>query len=250
MRPRVIPILLLDEGRLVKSMRFGDLVYVGDPVNVVRIFNEKEVDELAIIDISASVKAVGPDMDLLEQIASEAFMPVAYGGGISGREEAGQLFRLGFEKVVLQSLIFSNPTEVELMVDDFGAQSIVAALDFCLEDQNEYFLRPGVSRAGSVSAKSSLRDCGKIGVGEILITAVDREGTREGLDLRLLEEARPIVSCPLVLNGGAKDLEDVGRALEAGADAVGAGALFTFLGPFRSVMINYPTQKELRERFG
>lgn len=231
-------------------MRFGDFVYVGDPVNVVRIFNEKEVDELAIIDISASAGARGPDFDLLERIASEAFMPVSYGGGVSGREAASQLFRLGFEKIVLQSLIFSNPNEVRRMVDDFGAQSIGAALDFCSDDANKYVLRPGIVESGPVSSKSALLGCGEIGVGEMLITAVDREGTREGLDLRLLEQVRPLVRCPLVLNGGAKDLDDVRRGIEVGADAVGAGALFTFFGPFRSVMINYPSQTELRARFG
>lgn len=243
----MIPILLLDRGRLVKTLRFDEAVYVGDPVNVVRIFNEKEVDELAVIDISASPSNSGPDFEVLERIASEAFMPLSYGGGISQLIDASRLFRLGFEKVVLQSLLFSNPSEAKSIVREFGSQSVVAAVDFTKPMPGHYMLRRGVSGSGVSSLEEALNACAEICVGELIITSVEREGTRTGLDIELLSRCRPLVSCPLVFNGGAKDLLDVRSAVEGGADAIAAGALFTFFGPFRSVMINYPSQIELRE---
>jgi imidazole glycerol-phosphate synthase subunit HisF len=243
----VIPILLLDRGRLVKTLRFDDATYVGDPVNVVRIFNEKEVDELAVIDVSATPSNSGPDFELLERIASEAFMPLSYGGGVSLLTDARKLFRLGFEKIVLQSLLFSDQTESKSIVREFGAQSVVAALDFIESTPGYYRLRDGISGSDGLGLEEALSICAEINVGELLITSVEREGTRTGLDLELLSRCRSLVSRPLVLNGGAKDLHDVRLAVAAGADAVAAGALFTFFGPFRSVMINYPSQSQLRE---
>lgn len=242
--PRIIPILLLDNQRLVKTQGFKKPVYVGDPINVIRIFNEKEVDELAIIDITARNQKRQPDLDFLSDLATEAFMPLSYGGGIKSEVQVSRLIRSGYEKVILQNALFHHQNEVEKMVKSFGSQAIVASLDFSHHRRHGYYVRNtrGNSR---LSVRQTIQMAEEVGVGELLITSVDREGSRRGLDLRLLEVALQTAQRPVVFHGGASNLENIRLALSSGADAVAAGSLFVFSPSLeRSVLLSYPSYDE------
>lgn len=250
MRCRVIPCLLLTDGGLYKTVRFERPSYVGDPVNAIRIFNEKEVDELMVLDISASKRGNGPDFGMVEQIAGECFMPLCYGGGVRSVEDARRLFALGVEKVCLQEAALTDPTIIAGIAGSFGSQSVMVSCD----------VRRGWLGARRMRAASSGKDSGHdwkqfivnaagAGAGEILLTAVDRDGTMTGMDLDLVREAAAAVPVPLVAAGGVGSLADIRAAADAGASAVGVGAYFVYHGPRRAVLITYPRPSELRELF-
>lgn len=250
MRCRVIPSLLLTDGGLYKTVRFAKPSYVGDPVNAIRIFNEKEVDELMVLDISASKHGKGPDFVMIEQIAGECFMPLCYGGGVRSVEDARRLFALGVEKVCLQTAALEDLAIVTEIAGRFGSQSVMVSCD----------VRRGWLGAWKMVASSTGRDCraewsrfiasaAEAGAGEILLTAVDRDGTMSGMDLDLIREGASKVSVPLVAAGGAGSLADIQAAADAGASAVGVGAFFVYHGPRRAVLITYPRQSELRLLF-
>lgn len=247
MRTRVIPVLLLRGKGLVKTVKFADPTYIGDPINSVRIFNEKEVDELIFLDITATPQRRGPDFALLADIAGEAFMPMAYGGGISSMSDIQKVFSIGFEKVVLNTAIYDRPELVREAVSVYGAQSIVACVDVYRSMLGQYSL---VSESGARKQKVSLKDhlaaLTDMGVGEIMISSVNRDGTQSGYDIALIKMAAGAVSVPVIASGGAGGVEDFARAVkEGGASAVAAGSLFVFMGPHRAVLINYPERRVL-----
>jgi cyclase len=251
LRTRVIPCLLLQDGGLVKTSRFSAPKYVGDPINAIRIFNDKEVDELIVLDIGASRQGKAPDYDLIEQFAGECFMPLCYGGGIRTAEQAGQLFKLGVEKVALQSAAIDDPTLLESIAGAYGTQSLVASVDI----KRNWRQRPLLYRAKTRKTEHGnwlehLQDLVDAGAGEILLNAVDRDGIMRGMDIDLIREAASAISVPLIAVGGAGSLEDIGAAARAGASAVAAGAYFVFHGPHRAVLITYPRYQELEAILG
>jgi imidazole glycerol-phosphate synthase subunit HisF len=249
-KTRVIPVLLLRGRGLVKTVKFKDPTYIGDPINSVRIFNEKEVDELVFLDIYASREERGPDFDLLADIAGEAFMPMAYGGGITTIDQIRKVLALGFEKVVIDSAAYSGGALIREASATFGAQSIVGCVDVGRTLLGHYAL---YSKSGKLKQRVALvehvRELEKQGVGEIIVNAIDRDGTQFGYDLKMIRAVSAAVQVPVVACGGAGSLDDMVAAVhEAGATAVAAGSFFVFVGPHRAVLINYPPRSELAKR--
>jgi cyclase len=246
LKHRVIPCLLLHQGGLVKTQRFAKPVYVGDPINAIRIFNDKEVDELMVLDIDASREGREPDYALIEQFAGECFMPLCYGGGVRHVEQARRLFGLGVEKVCLQTAAIEDMNLIRAIADRFGSQSVLFSLDV-----KRSWL--GGNKAWVASRRAPdrrswqelLRIAVDSGAGEIVLNAVDRDGTMKGIDEGLIREACALVGVPVVAVGGVGSLEDIRRAVEAGASAVSAGAFFVFHGPHRAVLITYPRYEDL-----
>jgi cyclase len=248
--PRVIPTLLVSRGGLVKTERFGRPKYVGDPINAVKIFNDKEVDELIVLDIDASKEKRGPDFAMIEELAEQCFMPLCYGGGIRSAEDARTLFALGVEKVCVQSAFLEDPAMVRAIAERSGEQSIVVSIDVKRDWR-------GRARAYSASGRRMpsrgwtelVRRAVVAGAGEIMLNAVDRDGTLSGMDLDLIAEGSRLVDVPVIAAGGASSLADFRAAVDAGASAVSAGAFFVFYGPLRAVLITYPRVEELRATF-
>lgn len=249
-KTRVIPALLLRGQGLVKTVKFKNPKYVGDPINAVRIFNEKEVDELVFLDITATPEGRGPDYEMLSDIASEAFMPMAYGGGISTLEQIRRIFELGFEKVIINSAAYKYPNLITEAAAIFGSQSIIGCVDVRKTLIGRYELCSTSGRVKeSVGLAEHLATLSKRGVGEILVNAIDRDGTMGGYDLKLLREVSSAVTVPVIACGGAGNVNHFVQAVQDGhASAVAAGSLFVFMGPHRAVLINYPERKLLVER--
>jgi cyclase len=245
--PRIIPCLLLRNGGLVKTVRFAEPKYVGDPINAVKIFNDKQADELALLDIAASREGRGPDFRLLQDVADEAFMPLAYGGGLRSLDEIRRLFQIGFEKAVLNSAPSSDPTLLRAAADRFGSQSVVYSIDV---RGNGVFTHGGTKADGRDPVEAA-RWGEAQGAGEILLNSIDRDGTREGYDLDLVRRVSAAVRVPVVAVGGAGRLEHLVEAIRSGgASAAGAGSLFVFHGRHRAVLISYPGRAALQEAFG
>ena len=249
-RTRVIPILLLKNAGLVKTRNFKEPKYVGDPINAVRIFNDKEVDELVFLDISATPQNKKPNFELIKDIASEAFMPFAYGGGIRTLEDIEKLINLGVEKVVLNSIAFEKPDLIRKAAEIFGNQSIVLSLDIkkTLWGGYKIYTKCGsqkVNRNYVVFAKEMEQN----GVGEIIINSIDNDGMMQGYELEIIKEISQAVNIPVVAAGGAGKLEHFKEAVDSGASAVAAGSMFVFNGPHRAVLISYPPYQELEKLF-
>jgi len=246
---RVIPCLLLSPSRggLIKTEKFAKPKYVGDPINAVKIFNAKEVDEIMVIDIDATREGRGPDFAAIEELASECFMPLAYGGGIRTAEDARQVFALGVEKVCLQSAVMRNPGIVREIAETAGQQAVVVSIDV---KRNWLGKAQTFSAAGLKPPQTDWREAVRAavaaGAGEILLNAVDRDGTLGGVDVELIREASAIADVPLIAIGGIAGLADIKAATDAGASAVAAGAWFVFQGPHRAVLITYPGYNELQ----
>jgi cyclase len=243
---RVIPALLLRNDGLVKTTKFKDPKYVGDPINAIHIFNEKEVDELMLLDITASKERREPNYALIEQIAGECFMPLAYGGGVQTLEQAKRIFSLGVEKVCVQTAALENPGLISELSERFGSQSIMVSVDI----KKNWFGKPGLYAAAngklqSTPWKDALRSLVAAGAGEVLLNAVDKDGTLSGPDLGLIREASSTVDVPVIAVGGISSLADIKAAVRAGASAVAAGAFFVFHGPHRAVLITYPSSEKL-----
>lgn len=246
---RVIPSLLIHKGGLVKSVNFKNYNYIGDPINAVKIFNEKEVDEIAIIDIDASRNNVGPNISQITDIASEAFMPLSYGGGISKLEEIKKLMYCGVEKVIINKAAHSNPSLVREGANIFGNQSIIVSIDIKKNWLGKYTV---YTENGKKQMDGKPEEFAKkmedLGAGEILLNNIDRDGTFKGYDIELIERLSSSVSIPLIAAGGARDLSDFSLARKAGASAVSAGSMFVYLGQSKdSILINYPQQSELKK---
>lgn len=244
---RVIPCLLLRNRGLVKTRKFHDPVYVGDPINAVRILNEKEVDELVFLDITATNAGREPDYELISDIAGEAFMPFAYGGGIKNTDEARKLFSLGVEKVIINTAAASDPQLISRIADTAGSQSVVASIDVKRSLLGRYSVR---TRCGTDNVSDDVVAYAKqmehAGAGELLITSIDRDGTMSGYDIQLASIIGKAVSIPVVINGGASSVQDMQDAVRAGASAVAAGSMFVFHGKHRAVLITYPDYPTLQ----
>lgn len=244
-RPRIIPTLLIQDGNLVKTRMFSSPRYLGDPINAIRIFNEKCVDEICILDITASKMNRYPDYDLLKKMASEAFMPLSYGGGVRSIDQIKKLFRLGYEKVVINTAAVKDVQLIREASEYFGSQSIVCSIDYKrnLIDYKCY------TNDGSQKEKYKPVELSRIlaeaGAGELLLYSMDKDGTRTGYDLKMVREISRSVSIPVIACGGAGNIDDLKLALDAGADAVAAGSMFVFFGKKQAVLINYPDEKEL-----
>lgn len=248
-RVRVIPALLIQNGGLVKSVKFMDHKYVGDPINAVKIFNEKEVDEIIILDISATAKKRAPDLKAIKEIASEAFMPLGYGGGITKLDEIKELIASGVEKVILNHSAVTNPKLVTDGATYVGSQSVVVSMDVKKNIWGKYkvFAKNG-SQNTDLDPVVFARQMEDAGAGEIFLSSVDRDGGFGGYDVDLIRAVSSAVRIPVVASCGAASLDDFRRAVQAGASAVSAGSMFVFQGPHRAVLISYPSQKELKER--
>ena len=250
LKNRVIPALLLQNGALVKTTRFKDPKYVGDPINAIRIFNEKEVDELILLDIAASSCKKDPDYELIEKIAGECFMPLAYGGGIRSIEQARRLFSLGIEKVCIQSKAIRNPSFITELSKEFGSQSIVVSLDIKQNWRGRYKLyNSSLSKYFTANWQDCLSQLVYAGAGEVMLNSVNKDGTLSGPDLEIIKQASQMIKVPLIAVGGISCLTDIKNCVEAGASAVAAGAFFVYNGPHRAVLITYPRYKDLEQLF-
>lgn len=250
LKQRVIPSLLLSNGGLVKTIKFKNPRYVGDPINAIKIFNEKEVDELMVIDILASKENREPDYLLIEQFAGECFMPLTYGGGITHIDQATRIFGLGVEKICLQSAVLDNPEFITQLAEQFGNQSVVVSIDVKRNWNNKPLLFQ--SKSGSTISTDWLDHAHKLvmaGAGEVLLNVVDRDGTLNGPDLDLVRRAALYLPVPLIALGGISSLADIKATIDAGASGVAAGSFFVFHGPHRAVLISYPSYKEMESLF-
>jgi cyclase len=248
-RVRIIPSLLIQKGGLVKSVKFKDHKYVGDPINAVKIFNDKEVDEIVVLDISATKEKRPPNIKQIREIASEAFMPLGYGGGITRLEEIKELISIGIEKVIINSSAYDKPELLSLGAKYVGSQSIVVSIDVKKNIWGKYKV---YTHNGSTNTNQDpvtfARQMEEAGVGEILLNSIDRDGTFGGYDLELIASVSNAVNIPVVAIGGASSVEDFTSAVRAGASAASAGSLFVFQRPHRAVLISYPEQAELKQK--
>ena len=246
LQPRIIPSLLIHEKGLVKSTKFKDYKYVGDPINAVKIFNEKEVDEIIIVDIDASVNGNEPDYRLIEKLAYECRMPLCYGGGIKTAEQAHRIFALGVEKISISSIAVQNPEIITEIANVVGNQSVVVVLDVKkkLFGGYEIYTHNGTKKTG-IDPVEFVQKIEKLGAGEIVINSIDNDGTMKGYDLNLLDLIRDKISLPLTVLGGAGNMNHIGEVIaKHGIIGVAAGSNFIFKGKYRAVLINYPTVKE------
>jgi len=252
LRARVIPCLLLGESGLVKTRQFKDPKYVGDPINALKIFNDKEVDELVLLDIGASREGRPPPFSLIAEVATECFMPLAFGGGIRSVEDARRILKLGVEKLVFNAAASELPEVLRHSSREFGSQAVVASIDVRRKLLGKYeVVLDRATRGTRTDPVDYARRMEDLGAGEIFLTAVDREGTMKGYDLELIARVSSAVSIPIIANGGAGSVSDFGLAIsKGGASAVAAGAMFVFHGPHRAVLITYPSQAELAAGLG
>ena len=246
-RPRVIPCLLLKDEGLVKTVRFKNQKYLGDPINIVRIFNDKEVDELILLDITATVENRHPNFELLGKITSECFMPLGYGGGIREMEDVRKLLAIGVEKIIINTAAVENPSLIRDAANYTGSQAVVISMDVkkTLLGKYEVYVRSGGKSTGRDPAKFA-NEMEKQGAGEIIVNSIDRDGMMQGYDLELVRRVAESVTVPVVACGGAGTIQHLAEAIQAGASAAAAGSMFVFQGPLRGVLISYPAQVELK----
>jgi len=250
-RPRIIPVLLLLNNGLVKTVRFRKPVYVGDPINAVKIFNDLHADEMVFLDISATKENRLVPLELLKDISEEAFMPFAAGGGIKTFDDAKKIINAGAEKVVVNSAAVATPELISEIADHFGNQSVIVSIDV----QKNFFgkFKVCINGGGKVTDLHPGEHAAKMekaGAGEILINSIDRDGTMSGYDCELVKLVSDAVSVPVIACGGAGSLKDFADAVsKGGASAAAAGSMFVFHGPRRAVLINYPEEKELEALF-
>ena len=245
-RPRVIPVLLLKNSGLVKSVKFKNYKYIGDPINSVKIFNDLKADELVFLDIDASIENRIPDLDLIKKIGAEANMPFAVGGGIKKLDEIKNILKAGAEKVILNTHAFLNPNLIKTASNEFGSSTVTVSIDV---KKSLFFGKKIYIYSGKKLTFKNPVDYAKfvedMGAGEIIINSIDRDGSRKGYDLNLVFDISSNVSIPVVALGGAKDNQDFFNAINSGkASAVAAGSKFVFHGPRNAVLINYPNLNE------
>jgi len=246
LKPRVIPVLLYRDGGLYKTAKFKSPVYVGDPINAVKIFNDKEVDELIFLDIGATAGKRRPDFDYITKIAGECFMPLCYGGGIRSLADAKAVISCGVEKVAINSYAVERPGFIKEVAAELASSTVVVAIDAKKNYWGKYQVYTrGATRRMNRHPVEVARQMEEMGAGEVLINSIDRDGTQAGYDLELVEEVARSVSIPVVACGGAGKVSDFARAQKASAAAVAAGSMFVFHGRHRAVLINFPSQQEL-----
>jgi cyclase len=250
--PRIIPCLLVHEKGLVKTVKFKDPKYVGDPINAVRIFNEKEVDELMVIDIDATTNGQEPDYTMIRNLASECRMPLCYGGGIKTVEQAQYIFSLGVEKIAISSSALENPSIITEIAERVGNQSVIVVLDVkkkFISGKYEVYTHNGKKNTG-IDAVEFAQKCEKLGAGEIIINSIEHDGTMKGYDITIIDKIRSAITIPITVLGGAGTLDDLGGIVaKHGIIGVAAGSLFVFKGKYRAVLINYPNSKEKKDFF-
>ena len=243
---RIIPCLLLKGRGLVKTVQFSNPKYIGDPINAVKIFNEKEVDELIFLDITATIEQRKPDFSLIKDIASECFMPFAYGGGISDMDDIYRLFKLGVEKVIINTLALEDKDFIKKASGIFGSQSIVVSIDIKKNVFGKYAIYTNSGRVKqNIDVLEYVKKLEQCGAGEIFINFIDRDDTMQGYDLPMIRKITESVNIPVVVCGGAGSLNDFESAIDNGASAVSAGSLFVFHGPHKAVLITYPSYDEI-----
>lgn len=250
LHPRIIPNLIIHNNGLVKTVNFKSPKYVGDPLNAVKIFNEKSVDELIITDIDASVKKLEPNYSLIEKLANESRMPLCYGGGINNINQAKKIFSLGVEKVAISSAAIENPAIISQLAESVGSQSVVVVLDVkkkFLSGNYDIYIHNGTKKTGLDPVKF-INKIKKMGVGEIVINSIDNDGTMKGYDFQIIDEVRKNTTLPMTAIGGAGSLNDIGELIKKYTIiGAGAGSIFVFKGKYKAVLINYPNDKEKME---
>lgn len=248
LKSRVIPVLLLKNNGLVKTIAFNKSKYLGDPINAIKIFNDKQVDELIFLDIQASKEDRTPDFELVKKIASECFMPLAYGGGISRVEHILKLFSIGVEKIIINSAVLENQSLISEAAEIFGNQSIVVCIDVKKNfwGKNQIFCHVN-NKTIDLDVLEHAISCQNAGAGEIMINSVDRDGIMKGFDLELIAKISSGISIPLIVCGGAGSIEDFKNAKDRGASGIAAGSFFVYHGPHKAVLISYPSPETLEE---
>ena len=252
LRSRFIPTLLVRGRGLYKTVKFKNEVYVGDPINAVRIFNEKAVDEIILLDITATRQNAEPNFELIADIASEAFIPVCYGGGVGRLEHFERLFKLGIEKVAVNSAATGALALVSEASRVFGSQSVVMGIDVrrTLLGRYERYVISGTTSTKETALEVALR-AEQAGAGELLLNSIDRDGTMQGYDLQLIRDVATAVRIPVIACGGAGSVDDMARAIKEGrAASAAAGSLFVFQGKHRAVLITYPSEGEVANALG
>ncbi len=247
-RPRIIPTLLIDDRDLIKTVQFGKRTYLGDPVNAVKIFNRKGIDELSILDIGATRNNREPDYELLKDIASEAFMPLSCGGGIKTLEQIHELLAIGYEKVVLNTALVRTPELITKAAEQYGSQSIVVSLD-AKRSGNGYrcFISDGTEELKWNPVDMAI-EAERLGAGEIVINSIDNDGMMKGYDLELVRSVSDAVSIPVIAIGGAGGIDDLKNVIENGhAHAAAGGSMFVYYGKLKAVLITAPSEEELTE---
>ncbi|GHT67086.1 putative imidazole glycerol phosphate synthase subunit hisF2 [Bacteroidia bacterium] len=247
LRSRIIPCLLVHNKGLIKTVEFKESKYVGDPINAVKIFNEKEVDELIVLDIDATKEKRSPDFDMIKNLAVECRMPFCYGGGVKTVEEVKKIINLGAEKVAISSSAIHNFDIIEKMSNAVGAQSIVVVLDIMkkgLFGNYELYLENGTVKTG-IKVKDFVAKLNETAIGEIVVNSIERDGTMQGYDFHLIDTVRELTDLPITVLGGAGSLEDIKQLIDRyKIIGAAAGSLFVFKGKYRAVLINYPTKEE------
>jgi cyclase len=246
MIPRVIPVLLLDDEAFVKTTRYCDPRYIGDPVNVISLFNRFEVDEIVLLDIGATTRRQEPAFELIGRLASECWVPLAYGGGITTHDQAARILSLGVEKVVLGTAVDRHPELPGEIAATYGRQAVMASVDV---RDGGVFVEHATRRVGQ-DPVAYARHAVDQGAGEILLNSVDRDGTMGGYDLSMIRSVAAAVGVPVVACGGAGERSDLSLPIQAGAAAVAAGSLFVFQGPSQGVVVNFPKRSDLEALFG
>ena len=243
LRPRITPCLLIHKGGLVKTVGFTNPKYVGDPVNAVKIFNEKESDELIVVDIDASRNGVEPNYRLIGQIAVECRMPLCYGGGVKTADQARRIIALGVEKVGISSGAIERPAVIREMASEIGSQSVVVVLDVRARGEHYEVWTHNATRNTGKSMEEMAAAAESMGAGELLVNSIDRDGAMKGFDLEMARRARAATSLPMTVLGGAGALDDICKVIETcGVVGVSAGSFFVFKGTYRAVLISYPNQ--------
>lgn len=245
--PRIIPCLLIHDKGLTKTVKFKEGKYVGDPLNAVRIFNEKEVDELMVLDIDASVKGSEPNYELIEKMAKECRMPLCYGGGIKSVDQAKRIFGYGVEKIAISSLAVEHPEVVTEIAEAVGNQSVVVVMDVHkrkFTGKYELYTYNGTKSTG-MNPISFAQEMVRRGAGELVVNSIDNDGVMQGFDIKLIDSVKQTVNIPVTVIGGAGTLDDIGEVIKRhGIIGVGAGSLFVFKGKYKAVLINYPNPQE------
>lgn len=243
---RIMPCLLVKEKRLVKTINFQNPSYVGDPINAVKIYNDKEVDELVLLDINASKEDTKIDYELVTDFAAECFMPLAYGGGVKKLEDFRSLYNLGVEKVIVNTLLFDNPTVVKEAVSNYGSQSVVASIDVIRNNKDEYEVFSHSKRKNERSLTDFVDYVISLGIGEIVLTSVNQDGTWKGYDRELIDVINRNVDIPIIANGGCGSIDDVKRVLyENNVQAAAIGSMAVYQKKDMGVLIRFPKRTQI-----
>ncbi|PQV57275.1 cyclase [Sediminibacterium magnilacihabitans] len=249
LKTRIIPCLQLIGESLVKTVKFGNYGYIGDPINTVRIFNELEVDELCFLDIRASLENRKPNISILQQISNECFMPLSYGGGIDSFDNARRIFAIGFEKVILNTHAYRSPELIKQIAEHYGVQAVVASVDVKKNIWGKYqvYINDGTEKI-SADIIEYIQHLTNMGAGEILLTSMDRDGTWNGFDMELVNKVERAVSVPVIANGGAGSIEHIEKVVKHGkASAVALGSMVVYQKKGMGVLVNFPDKKRLEK---